>query len=250
MSIRFGFLSTIDNPLLPRQILAARQHGVKHIAVICDATTISGKDKKIWKDRTGGYFERKTSSNPRLHELTQLKIPFYFVKNHNDHNCLSLISDLGIGCLYNAGTPRKLSKTLLSSIDYGVLNVHPGILPHYRGSCAVEWAIYNDDKIGNTAHFMSVDFDDGPVIAVDVLKIPKGIDYHGVRNRIHISGCNLAAATLYKVQKDRLKPKDALAQDIKVAKYWPPMPANLLKEVKKKIKEQTYKHLENQAPEY
>ena len=37
---------------------------------------------------------------------------------------------------------------IIDSLKYGILNVHPGILPKYKGRTCVEWSIFNDDKVG------------------------------------------------------------------------------------------------------
>jgi hypothetical protein len=55
-NINFGFLATIDSPLLPYYLAEAQANNVKNIHVICDSKLISTKDQKIWDDRTGGFF--------------------------------------------------------------------------------------------------------------------------------------------------------------------------------------------------
>lgn len=45
------------------------------------------------------------------------------------------------------------------------LNIHPGILPQYRGSGAYSWAIINgEERTGVTLHEMDVDIDHGPIL--------------------------------------------------------------------------------------
>ncbi|MCK2239244.1 MULTISPECIES: methionyl-tRNA formyltransferase [unclassified Crossiella] len=48
----------------------------------------------------------------------------------------------------------------------GAINIHPSLLPRYRGPAPVLHAIRNGDpEIGVTAHWMDEDFDTGPVLA-------------------------------------------------------------------------------------
>ena len=54
----------------------------------------------------------------------------------------------------------------------GFVNVHPGVLPHYRGTGNI-WAIINKDwnNIGCTCHWMTSQIDVGKIIAVVRTKI-------------------------------------------------------------------------------
>ncbi len=240
--VSFGFLTTIDSPLLPHYLAAAQANQVKNIYVLCDAKLISEKDQRIWRERTGGFFDAGLAANPTLYGMGNLQIPFNFVDSHNSDMCLSLIKSLKINCLFNAGTPRRLSGAILGSVRHGVLNVHPGLLPAYRGCSAVEWAIYNDDKVGNTAHFMSEGYDTGPVIESEWYEFAKDADYQAIRNKVYQAGCSLAGRVLAKIQDTRMTPADAVVQDEVSARYWAPIPDATLTEVLEKISARTYKY--------
>lgn len=127
--VNFGFLTTIDAPLLPYYLATAQTKNVKNIHVLCDAKLTSEKDQRIWRERTGGFFDAGLGANPTLYSMGNLQIPFYHVDSHNSDLTLSLIKNLKINCLFNAGTPRRLSGALLRSVRHGVINVHPGLLP-------------------------------------------------------------------------------------------------------------------------
>lgn len=235
--VTFGFLSTIDAPLLPFMLAAAFAHGVNRITVICDSKLASEKDRRIWNERTGGHFEKVGAS---IYALARERIPFYFVENHNGADTLDLVQSLGIGCLFNAGTPRKLAPSLLTAVQHGVVNVHPGLLPGYRGASAVEWAIYNDDRIGNTAHFMSEGYDTGPVITSEWYEFPKDTDYQSIRTRVHRDGCVLAGKVLASIQATGMTPRDAIVQDEAGARHWRPIPDDKMAAVLKKIEARAF----------
>lgn len=56
------------------------------------------------------------------------------------------------------------NEILKKSVNGGV-NLHPSLLPKYRGRAPVNWAIINGERtLGLTAHFMSSNVDDGDVI--------------------------------------------------------------------------------------
>ena len=66
----------------------------------------------------------------------------------------------------------------------GVVNIHPGLLPKYRGCSCTEWAILNDEKIGNTAHYMDSEYDSRPIIIKESYDFKKEDNYENVRTKI------------------------------------------------------------------
>lgn len=232
---RIGLLTTIESPLLPFFIDRILIEKLNDIVVICDSKTISDKDKKIWLERTSETFDLGKYKKTNIYKFDAEKIPFYFVKNHNHKNSIQLVKSLKLDVLLNAGTPRKLSKNILKSTRHGVINVHPGLLPEYRGCSAVEWAIYNDEKVGNTAHFMTEEYDEGPIIKSESYNFLPDDDYKSIRSKVYKNGCVLAAKTLKIIKKKKIVIDDGVAQNQSKSKFWKPIPNHLLKKVIKKI---------------
>lgn len=241
-NFRVGLLSTIDNPLLPFYINSILSQKINNIFVICDAKLISNKNKELWFERTGGAFEQKKNKIRVLYKINTNPIPFYFVENHNSKNTENLIKLLSIDVLLNAGTPRKLSKSLLTSAKYGVVNVHPGSLPEYRGCSAVEWAIFNDERIINTAHFMNEEYDQGPIIKNEKYKFSINNNYQDIRVKVYKKGCLLAGKALKLVLDNKIKPKNGIRQNESKAKYWQPISDDKFKKVIIKINSKSYKY--------
>jgi methionyl-tRNA formyltransferase len=232
---KIALLSTIDNPLLSFFISSILNQDLEDIMVICDSKEISNKDRTIMHRRTNGAFSKINSLKNSIYEINNIKVPFYFVNNHNDDDTLDLIYDLSIDVLLNAGTPRKLSTLILKSVKFGVVNIHPGILPRYRGCSAVEWAIYNDEKVGNTAHFMTEGYDEGPIIKSEWYEFPINTDYKSIRIKVYRNGCILAGKVLRLIMDKKIKPNDAKPQDDKNANYWDPIPDDKFKRVQEII---------------
>lgn len=54
---------------------------------------------------------------------------------------------------------------VLGLAKIGAFNLHPSILPHYRGANSIPWALINGEKeIGFTYHYMNDKFDEGNII--------------------------------------------------------------------------------------
>jgi methionyl-tRNA formyltransferase len=238
----FGFLSTIHAPLLPFTLEAALTNGCNNIIVICDSKLPSEKDTRIWQERTGGAFEKMDNTSTNIYSFGHSMIPFYFVDSHNSTQTIDIIKSMGIDCLFNAGTPRKLSTRIIHSVEYGVVNVHPGLLPEYRGCTCVEWAIYNDDKIGNTAHFMDEGYDTGPIITSEWYEFPENADYQSIRVKVYREGCLLAGRVLGAIKTNRIRPADVLQQNPAQAKSWSPISDKEMALVFRKLQDSKYRY--------
>lgn len=70
-------------------------------------------------------------------------------------------ADLGL----SVGYDRKIPPWLVDHPDMGTINMHPSLLPRYRGANPYFWVIRNGEhSTGVTLHYMDEEFDTGPVI--------------------------------------------------------------------------------------
>jgi methionyl-tRNA formyltransferase len=59
-----------------------------------------------------------------------------------------------------------LSKSLISLARLGAVNLHPSLLPKYRGRASINWALlHGETTLGLTAHFVDEGMDSGDLIA-------------------------------------------------------------------------------------
>ena len=64
-----------------------------------------------------------------------------------------------------AGWMRVLSKNFVNNFPNRIINVHPSLLPKYKGLHAVEQAMESDDDItGCTVHYVNEELDGGDII--------------------------------------------------------------------------------------
>ena len=65
-----------------------------------------------------------------------------------------------------AGYMRLIGKSLLDEYEGKIINIHPSLLPKYRGLDAIGQAIQNGEKeIGVTVHYVDAGMDTGKIIA-------------------------------------------------------------------------------------
>lgn len=66
----------------------------------------------------------------------------------------------------------KLDPSLSKFTRFGMVNIHPSLLPKYRGGSPVFYALKNGEtQIGVTYHFISEGFDQGAIIRQDAIRV-------------------------------------------------------------------------------
>ena len=221
--MRIGLLSSYGNPQLPHFIKALVEKAVTDLVVILDSQQMNAKDLNIWERRTGGQLELPLESATSRPPGSDGFIPFYVVPSHNHSMTLELIQSLEIQCLLNAGTPRKLNTKLLNATTHGVLNIHPGALPKYRGCSCVEHALLNGDPVANSAHFMDAGYDTGPVIEIETFDLQGASSYTDIRVSLYRKGYQLAARVLKRLSHQAPLPLTTTPQNEELAQYWKPI---------------------------
>ncbi len=82
---------------------------------------------------------------------------------------------------------------------YGTLNVHPGLLPQYRGLSPVCWALLDGNDVGVTLHFIDTGIDTGPIVAQQHVEVRPGDTITDVRRKVWAAGFGLLTEALTKV---------------------------------------------------
>lgn len=227
-------LSSYGSEFLPIFLSEMEKQGISVTAVVLDGI-VEGREREIQEERTKGYFKW-----PDFSEIEKYKLPLYCVKNHNNQYSEDVLKNLQPDILINAGTPRILKKNILSIPKIGVVNVHPGSLPDYQGCTVPEWAIYNDDPIGLTCHFMQEGIDTGPIIFSRVMEVKKSEPYESVRAHIIYETAITMALGLKMIEENDIHIDRLPAQQ--EGTYYKVITPEKMDEVKNKLLEGRYTH--------
>jgi len=93
--------------------------------------------------------------------------------------------DVDLVCL--AGYMRVLSSEFINAYRGRILNIHPSLLPSFRGLNAPQQALENGAKIsGCTVHFVDETLDGGPIIAQREVPVREGDTTESLSARILI----------------------------------------------------------------
>jgi len=103
-------------------------------------------------------------------------IPAYEVSRLGAPETLALFAGLrpDVGCV--ACFSQRLPATLLAIPPSGFLNLHPSLLPAYRGPSPLFWTFRNGEHVaGVTVHFMDEGLDTGDIALQAPIDLPDGI---------------------------------------------------------------------------
>ena len=101
--------------------------------------------------------------------------------------------DAAVVCSYNYKVPRVLREATKD----GFINVHPSMLPKYRGGNPYSRVIMNGEtETGVTIHFMDDGFDTGDIIAQKPYHIPNKATMGTIFNELNIIGIELLLQVL------------------------------------------------------
>lgn len=92
----------------------------------------------------------------------------------------------GAAFIVMAGYMRKVTPVLLSAFPDAVVNLHPALLPSFKGAHAIQDAFDAGVKVtGVTVHFANEDYDKGPIIAQRAVPVLEGDTLEALEARIH-----------------------------------------------------------------
>ncbi len=85
-----------------------------------------------------------------------------------------------------AGFMRILSPNLISRYRNRILNIHPALLPSFKGGHGIKEAFEYGAKVtGVTVHFVDEEMDHGPIIAQSAIKIEEVDTLESLELKIH-----------------------------------------------------------------
>lgn len=136
---------------------------------------------------------------------------------------VTMLSGYQIDLALIYGFNWKIPSEVLSLPRYGTINIHPSMLPRYRGPSPVPWAIRNgDEKLGLSIHYATNNFDAGPILAQGYVgNIPEIVTRMDIRQLLRNQIPDMLTQAIAKV----LARDHGVAQNESLATYAPFPPA-------------------------
>lgn len=132
-------------------------------------------------------------------------IPYYNPRKL-DNQFLNLFAILNPDLCFSIYYRNIFTPDFISIPSMGFINIHPSLLPKYRGPVPTLWALLNNDKkTGVTLHYIDSGIDTGDIIAQDDYDIPKQITGYDLHVALMEKGIQLFKRQLPLILKNKNK---------------------------------------------
>ncbi len=122
-----------------------------------------------------------------------------------DARIAAIMAEAGAEYLVMAGYMRKLTPVVLDAFPDRVLNLHPALLPSFKGAHAIQDAWDAGVKVaGVTVHLANEDYDKGPIVAQRAVSVLPGDDIDALEARIHEVEHEIYPAVLRAIAEGRM----------------------------------------------
>ena len=168
-------------------------------------------------DRTSGRGRKVTMSAVKEYAISKnLRVlqPQNFRKDLSQIHILdSFKADIAVVAAYGILLPSEI----LDLLPHGCINLHPSLLPKYRGASPVSTAILESEKVtGTTIMQLDSGIDSGPILAQQETPIGEEELCNELTEKLFYLGADLIVETISKLAKGIIVPRQ---QDHENATY-------------------------------
>lgn len=122
-------------------------------------------------------------------------------KIRNNDEFINEIKKLNPDLICVVAYGKIIPEEILSIPRFGCINVHPSLLPKYRGAAPIQWAIINGDKeTGVTTMYMDKGMDTGDMILKKKVTIKDNETSGELWDRLSKIGADLLIETIKKIE--------------------------------------------------
>lgn len=169
------------------------QKNIEILAVYSKEPSISGRGKKI--------------TNSPIHKLAlqhNLKVitPKTLKNVQVIEEFLQFKADVAIIVAYGLILPKEI----INGPKFGCINLHPSLLPKYRGAAPIQRTIMNGDtKTATTIIKMDEGLDSGPILKQEIFVLDDKINYQELAEKFAQDGARLILQTLQDFQNNNIQ---------------------------------------------
>ena len=161
-------------------------------------------------DRPAGR-GRKVTSPPARRRALELGIPVRQPESLSAPDFLDRFKSWNCDLLISVAFGQFIPSRLLESLPLGGINLHPSLLPRYRGAAPVAWALIRGEReTGVTVHYLSPRVDAGAILAQEPVVIEEEDDRPSLSAKLFARGARLLLRVAAELEEGRAR---SFAQD-------------------------------------
>ena len=145
---------------------------------------IKAEIKLVVSDTPGCYALKRAENSGVKTVVVERKN--YKAKKDFEAEIINALKKEGIGLIVLAGYMKMLSEDFIRAYENKILNIHPALLPSFKGTRGIKDAFEYGVKVtGPTVHFVTVDMDAGPVIMQSPVKVTEDDTEESLGQAVH-----------------------------------------------------------------
>ena len=122
-----------------------------------------------------------------------------------DERIVGAMQRAGVEYVVMAGYMRMVTPVILNAYPNRVVNLHPALLPSFKGAHAIRDAFDARVKLtGVTVHFANEEYDKGPIIAQRAVPVHEDDTLGSLEQRIHATEHSLYPKTLQLIAQNKV----------------------------------------------
>lgn len=188
---------------------------VKNIAVLASGGGSNFENLALKSSENGFEIKVLITDSPdafAVKRAGKLNIPSAIVdrsaysnKQKFEQGIREALADFDIDYIVLAGFMRILSADFINAYKNHIINLHPSLLPSFKGRNGIEDAYNYGVKVtGVTIHYVDAGIDTGKIIAQTAVLIEENETLHSLEEKIHQVEYDLYPAALKKVLDGRV----------------------------------------------
>ena len=150
------------------------------------------------------------------------KIPIFFSHTLAKSSFLEKLKKMEVDIILVSGFNKIIKKEVIALPRIGIFNIHPSLLPKYRGGTPNRWVIRNsEDETGVSIHRITEKIDDGDVYLSKKISIKSNYSWGDLETKSMIVRRDIALEFIDLISKFDINIKGQ-SQDKLMATYDPP----------------------------
>ena len=136
------------------------------LGVLCsgNGTNFENILRSCWEDEVVLMIHNKKDCGA-ARRAEKFGIPHCYIKHKDEEQIIQLMQAWRVDLIVLAGYMKVISPEFVKAFPNRIINLHPSLLPKYKGLHAIEQALESGDtKTGCTVHYVNDELDSGEVI--------------------------------------------------------------------------------------
>ncbi|HHU43586.1 MAG: methionyl-tRNA formyltransferase [Bacillota bacterium] len=189
--MRIIFLGTPQFAVKPLESIYQSRH--EAVAVVTQPDRAKGRGKKVQPSPIKLFAQER---GLEVLQFERIKEPAAIDKLR------SYQADIMVSCAYG----QIFSQEILELTPHGIINIHASLLPKYRGSSPVQWALINGEtQVGITTMKTVMEVDKGDMILQKAIELEGWEDSQDTLDKLSPIGAELIVKTLDLIENGTAK---------------------------------------------